>query len=133
MLEVVRAHEKQERGDFLHQAKVLVLDHRLVALGDLLVVLEIYELLERPQVLVQLPLDLRLRVRKVRFVGIIQLGESKVRLHLVDRLLHQSASFLAHDIEEEELEVTFIGCCDRWHQLLLNKFAYSLEVDEVSL
>ena len=110
-----------------------MLDHRLMALGDLLVVLEIDKLLERPQVLVQLPLDLRLRVRKVRLVGIIQLGKPKVRLHLVDRLLHQSASFLAHDVEEEELEVTLVGRRDRRHQLLLNKLAYALKVDKVAL
>ena len=71
LLEVVRAHEEQERGDFLHQAQVLVLDHRLVALSNFLIVLKVDELFERAQVLVQFSLDIGLRRLKVCFICII--------------------------------------------------------------
>ena len=117
----------------MHESQVLVLDHRLVALCNLLVVLEVDELLERAQVLVQVSLDLRLRFREVSLVRIIQFGETKVGLYLVDSLLDEGASFLAHDVKEEELEVAFICRYDSRYKLLLDKLADTLKVDQVSL
>ena len=110
-----------------------MLNHCLVPLSDLFVVLKIDELLERPQILVQFALDLCLGVREVRLVGIIKLCQAEVRLHLVDRLLDQGTSLLAHDVEEEELEVALVRGSYGWYELLLDELADSLKIDQVSL
>ena len=67
------------------------------------VVLQIDELLERAQILVQITFDLNLCSLEARFVLIIELSKTKVCFNLVDSLLEESATLLAHDVEEEEL------------------------------
>lgn len=133
LLEVVGPHEQQKRRDFLHQAQVLVLYHCLVTLGDFLVVLEVDELLEDSEILVELSLDLRLGSRKVRLVFVLELGEAEVGFDLVDGLLDESTSLLAHDVEEEELEVALVSGRDGRHKFLLDELTDALEVDEVPL
>lgn len=80
-----------------------MLDHRGLALGNLLVVFEVDELLEGAQILIQLSLDVGLRSREAKLVGIVKLCHAEIVLNFVDCLLNQSAALLAHRSEEGEL------------------------------
>ena len=71
LLEIIGVNEKHEGGYFLHQAQLLMLNHRLLPECNFLVIFQVNKLLEGTQILVKLALDGRLSSGEAQLVGII--------------------------------------------------------------
>ena len=104
-----------------------------MALRHLLVFFEVQELFKSSQVLIKFTFDLALGIRKLKLVSIIDLGEWEVPVDFVDRLLHESGTFLAHNVEKVKFKVSFICLLDFVDKVSLDELADSFVFAKIKI
>ena len=101
------------RCDLLVDPLLLVRCETMVDLTGLLVLLEVYVLLERVQLLVELAPDLHLRSLEIQLVWLIQLQVLIVRVDASNCCLDQGLLCLRDDVVEEDSLTILICSLDR--------------------